>query len=136
MIPFIHLHVHSQYSLLDGQAAVKGIVDKAIANGMRGVALTDHGNMFGIKELHDYVNKKNSAVNDAIKALKKKIEEEQAKDYPDEDVVANLRIDINEQEKKLFKPIFGCEAYVANTDMHTHTDKRDIGLECLDRWIL
>ena len=127
MIPFIHLHVHSQYSLLDGQAAVKGIVDKAIANGMRGVALTDHGNMFGIKELHDYVNKKNSAVNDAIKALKKKIEEEQAKDYPDEDVVANLRIDINEQEKKLFKPIFGCEAYVANTDMHTHTDKRDIG---------
>ena len=48
MIPFIHLHVHSQYSLLDGQAAVKGIVDKAIANGMRGVALTDHGNMFGI----------------------------------------------------------------------------------------
>ena len=127
MIPFIHLHVHSQYSLLDGQAPVKGIVDKAIANGMRGVALTDHGNMFGIKELHDYVNKKNSDVNGAINDLKKKLKEEQEKETPDADVIANLKIDINEQEGKLFKPIFGCEAYVANGDMHSHTDKRDIG---------
>ncbi|MBR5030567.1 MAG: PHP domain-containing protein, partial [Muribaculaceae bacterium] len=127
MIPFIHLHVHSQYSLLDGQAPVKGIVDKAIANGMRGVALTDHGNMFGIKELHDYVNKKNSDVNSAIKEIKKQLEEEQSKETPDADVIANLKIDLNNQESKLFKPIFGCEAYVANTDMHTHTDKRDIG---------
>ena len=127
MIPFVHLHVHSQYSILDGQAPVKGIVDKAIANGMKGVALTDHGNMFGIKELHDYVNKKNSDVNSAIKDLKKKLEEEQAKEYPNEDVVANLKIDLNEQESKLFKPIFGCEAYVANDDMHSHTDNRDYG---------
>ena len=127
MIPFVHLHVHSQYSILDGQAPVKGIVDKAIANGMKGVALTDHGNMFGIKELHDYVNKKNSDVNSAIKDLKKKLEEEQAKEYPNEDVVANLKIDLNEQESRLFKPIFGCEAYVANDDMHSHTDNRDYG---------
>ncbi len=127
MLPFIHLHVHSQYSLLDGQAPVKGIVDKAIANGMRGVALTDHGNMFGIKELHDYVNKKNSDVTSAIKEIKKKLEEEQAKATPDTDAIANLKIDLNEQEGKLFKPIFGCEAYVANKDMHSHTDKRDIG---------
>ena len=59
MIPFVHLHVHSQYSILDGQAPVKSLVDKAIANGMRGMAITDHGNMFGIKEFHDYVNKLN-----------------------------------------------------------------------------
>ena len=127
MLPFIHLHVHSQYSLLDGQAPVKGIVDKAIANGMRGVALTDHGNMFGIKELHDYVNKKNADVVSAIKEIKKKIDEEQDKVTPSADVIANLKIDLNEQESKLFKPIFGCEAYVANTDMRSHTDKRDIG---------
>ena len=127
MLPFIHLHVHSQYSLLDGQAPVKGIVDKAIANGMRGVALTDHGNMFGIKELHDYVNKKNADVVSAIKEIKKKIDEEQDKATPSADVIANLKIDLNEQESKLFKPIFGCEAYVANTDMRSHTDKRDIG---------
>ncbi len=127
MLPFIHLHVHSQYSLLDGQAPVKGIVDKAIANGMRGVALTDHGNMFGIKELHDYVNKKNADVVSAIKEIKKKIDEEQDKATPSADVIANLKIDLDEQESKLFKPIFGCEAYVANTDMRSHTDKRDIG---------
>ena len=47
MIPFTHLHVHSQYSILDGQASIKALVDKAVADGMRGMALTDHGNMFG-----------------------------------------------------------------------------------------
>ena len=62
MNPFIHLHVHSQYSLLDGQASVKALVDKAISNDMKGLALTDHGNMFGAKEFFNYVNKKNGAV--------------------------------------------------------------------------
>ena len=71
MQPFVHLHVHSQYSVLDGQASVKALVDKAIANGMRGIALTDHGNMFGIKELTDYVNKKNKDVDGEIKNQKK-----------------------------------------------------------------
>ncbi|MBO7313691.1 MAG: PHP domain-containing protein, partial [Alistipes sp.] len=50
MYPFVHLHVHSQYSLLDGQASIPKLVDKAIADCMPGIALTDHGNMFGIKE--------------------------------------------------------------------------------------
>lgn len=59
MEDFIHLHVHSQYSILDGMAQIPKMVDKAIANGMRGMALTDHGNMFGIKELFDYTNKVN-----------------------------------------------------------------------------
>ena len=59
MIPFVHLHVHSQYSILDGMAPVKSLVDKAIADGMRGMAITDHGNMYGIKEFHDYVTKLN-----------------------------------------------------------------------------
>ena len=94
MIPFVHLHVHSQYSILDGQAPVKALVDKAIADGMRGMAITDHGNMFGIKEFHDYVTK-----------LNKKCAEGQEK----------------------FKPIIGCEVYVAERDRHEHLDKRDIG---------
>ncbi len=51
---FTHLHVHSRYSLLDGMATVHDIVDKCIASGMNAVALTDHGNMYGIKELLDY----------------------------------------------------------------------------------
>ncbi len=81
MEDFVHLHVHSQYSLLDGQSSIKGMVDKAVADGMRGLALTDHGNMFGVKELYDYC------------------------------------MDVNKQRKKdglePFKPIFGCEMYVA-----------------------
>ena len=94
MIPFVHLHVHSQYSILDGMAPVKALVDKAIADGMRGMAITDHGNMYGIKEFHDYVGKING---------------KRGKD----------------EEK--FKPIFGCEVYVANRDRHDRNDKRDNG---------
>ena len=56
MEDFIHLHVHTYYSILDGQSKIKSLVDKAIANGMRGMAITDHGNMFGVKELADYVS--------------------------------------------------------------------------------
>ena len=55
MQDFVHLHVHTYYSILDGQASIKRLVDKAIANGMQGMAVTDHGDMFGIKEFHDYV---------------------------------------------------------------------------------
>lgn len=62
MQDFVHLHVHTQYSILDGQASIPRLVDKAIANGMRGIAVTDHGDMFGIKEFFNYVNKKNGGM--------------------------------------------------------------------------
>ncbi|MDD4226099.1 MAG: DNA polymerase III subunit alpha [Mariniphaga sp.] len=52
MIPFTHLHVHSQYSILDGAASVSDLVGKAKEDGMSALALTDHGIMFGIKEFH------------------------------------------------------------------------------------
>ncbi len=61
MRDFVHLHVHTQYSLLDGQASIPKLVDKALKDGMRGMAVTDHGNMFGIKDFFDCcadVNKK------------------------------------------------------------------------------
>ena len=73
MRPFVHLHVHSQYSLLDGQASIPKLVDKAIADGMPGIALTDHGNMFGVKEFFNYISKKNGARRDKIKTLQKLI---------------------------------------------------------------
>ncbi|MBQ7419391.1 MAG: DNA polymerase III subunit alpha [Prevotella sp.] len=66
MEDFVHLHVHTYYSILDGQSSIKKLVDKAIGNGMRGMAITDHGDMFGIKEFHDYVggiNKKRKKEN-------------------------------------------------------------------------
>ena len=56
MEDFIHLHVHTYYSILDGQSKIKNLVDKAIGDGMKGMAITDHGDMFGIKEFHDIVN--------------------------------------------------------------------------------
>ena len=52
MVQFTHLHVHSQYSILDGAASVSALVEKAKADGMTALALTDHGTMFGIKEFH------------------------------------------------------------------------------------
>ncbi len=81
MQDFVHLHVHTYYSILDGQSSVQKLVDKAVADGMRGMAITDHGNMFGVKELYNYCCKVNS---------KRK-----------------------EEGKEPFKPIFGCEMYVA-----------------------
>ena len=57
MSQFVHLHVHTQYSILDGQASIPNLVDKAIADGQPGIAVTDHGNMFGIKEFYNYVKK-------------------------------------------------------------------------------
>ena len=68
---FTHLHVHSQYSLLDGKASIKELVDAAVADGMHGLALTDHGNMYGIKEFYNYVNKVNGGLDDdkKIKAI-------------------------------------------------------------------
>jgi len=44
---FTHLHVHSEFSLLDGQSRIKRLVEATIAGGMNALALTDHGGMYG-----------------------------------------------------------------------------------------
>ena len=64
---FTHLHVHSHYSMLDGMSKVPDLIKKAKKNGMYAMALTDHGNMFGIKDLVDTCNKENGKVKDMIK---------------------------------------------------------------------
>ena len=95
MQDFVHLHVHTYYSLLDGQASIQKLVDKAVADGMKGMAITDHGVMFGIKEFHDYclgVNKKR-----------------------------------HKEGLDPFKPIFGCEMYVARHGQKEQKDKDDRG---------
>ena len=125
MTPFIHLHVHTQYSVLDGQASVTALVDKAIADGMPGLAITDHGNMFGIKEYYNYVKKKNGKINDQIKATKSALEE--ATQANDTEAIAARTKEIKELNAKIFKPIFGCEMYVAKESLHTHVDKKDTG---------
>ncbi len=122
---FVHLHVHTQYSLLDGQASIAALVDKAMADGMRGIAVTDHGNMFGIKEFFNYVNKKNSKTRDAIKSAKSDLDK--AVKEGDDAAAATAREQIAALEAKIFKPIFGCEMYVANKTLYEQTDKRDTG---------
>ena len=92
MLDFVHLHVHTQYSILDGQAAINKLVDKAIADGMRGIAITDHGNMMGIKEFFNCVKKKNKG----------------------------------KSEEDMFKPIIGCEVYVAERRLFNRELKEDM----------
>ncbi len=53
MSSFVHLHVHTQYSILDGASGVKSLIKRAGVLGMEALAITDHGNMFGVKEFHD-----------------------------------------------------------------------------------
>ena len=128
MQDFVHLHVHTQYSLLDGQASVSRLVDKAMKDGMKGIAVTDHGNMFGIKEFYNYVNKKNSGPRGEIKDLKKRIAELENVSPRDAEAEAELAVCRNkvvEAEGKLFKPIIGCEMYVARRTMDKREGKPD-----------
>lgn len=50
---FVHLHVHTQYSILDGLSDIKKLFARAQELGMPGIAITDHGNMYGVKDFHD-----------------------------------------------------------------------------------
>ncbi|MBQ0073434.1 MAG: DNA polymerase III subunit alpha [Prevotella sp.] len=92
MQDFIHLHVHTYYSILDGQSSIKALLKKAAADGMRGMAITDHGNMFGVKELFDECNKLNK--------------------------------DRKKEGLEPFKPIFGCEMYVARRGKEQKEDAK------------
>jgi DNA polymerase-3 subunit alpha len=127
MIDFVHLHVHTQYSLLDGQASVSALVDKAIADGMKGIAVTDHGSMFAIKEFCNYVNKKNGPVNGEIKDLKKQLalleKEEDSADRQER--ITECKAKLEEAKSRIFKPIIGCEMYVARRSMDKKEGKPD-----------
>ena len=174
MSKFVHLHVHSQYSILDGQASIQRLVDKAMADGQPGIAVTDHGDMFGIKEFYNYVKKQNGKKHDKIKTLKKllaglekllaessdpaarlrQLKEELAalegrkNDSPeDAEACAAARAHVEEvesmqkefgfdpaaaQEKMAgleavpdFKPIIGCEVYVARRRLQDKEGKQD-----------
>ncbi len=122
---FVHVHVHTQYSLLDGQASINSLVDKAIADGMPALAITDHGNMFGIKEFFNYVKKKNGGTKKAIKEAEGKLSAAQEAGNAEE--AAELEAEIAKLKAKYLKPIIGCEMYVAKEDLHQHVDNHDKG---------
>ena len=128
MEPFIHLHVHTQYSLLDGQASIDALINKAYADGMRAIAVTDHGNMFGIKEFFNKVNKKNGKVEGTIKDLQKELKTLGAKEERTDEENARLAEIPGLLEKAqgdLFKPIIGCECYCARNHRLQKTEKED-----------
>ena len=54
---FVHLHVHTQYSILDGMSSIEHLFNRAEEMGMPGLAITDHGNMYGIKEFYKFAKK-------------------------------------------------------------------------------
>ncbi len=118
MQPFVHLHVHSQYSLLDGQASIARLVDKAMKDGMKALALTDHGVMYGVKDFVNYISKKNAPVKAKIKKIENELKALQGKSSA-EDIVAlelELKNKLELEQKNLFKPIIGCEFYTGNTE--------------------
>ena len=128
MEPFIHLHVHTQYSLLDGQASIDALIDKASKDGMRAIAVTDHGVMFGIKEFFNKVNKKNSKPQGVIKDSEKALKPLLAKSDPtaeEQQQIAELQEKIAEAKASIFKPILGCECYCARNGRHSKLATQD-----------
>ncbi len=132
MHDFVHLHVHTQYSILDGQASIPRLVDKAIADGMKGIAITDHGNMFGIKEFWNYVNKKNSERKKKVAEAMGLIERLENGTATDEDkgdnpeqALADARAKLAKLPKEDFKAIIGCEVYVARNGLAVKNSKED-----------
>lgn len=118
MQPFAHLHVHSQYSTLDGQASIRGIVDKAMSDGMPAIALTDHGVMYGVKDFINYVNRTKSQVKKDLEKLQAELD----KNPNNQKTI----LEIESLNKKLnFKPIIGCECYCARRDRFQMNDKVD-----------
>lgn len=121
MSSFVHLHVHSYYSVLDGMSSISGLVDKAVKSGMHSIALTDHGNMFGVKEFYNYVKKKNAKIKDQIKTLEKELKNADL----DPDKKTELENQLVQVRSQLFKPILGCEAYVARRDRKSKEVQED-----------
>ena len=131
MPQFVHLHVHSQYSILDGQASIQRLVDKAMADGQPGIAITDHGDMFGIKEFYNYVKKVKGKLKDKATECEKRLAElregtaEAAGGDASAEIAACER-QLEELHRKMaFKPIIGCEVYVARRRLSDKEGKPD-----------
>ena len=120
---FTHLHVHSHYSMLDGMSKVPDLVAKCKKNGMYSLALTDHGNMFGIKDFADTVNKENGKVKDAIKEQQAIIGKPESTE--EEKIAAQQQIE--KLNKQFFKPIFGIETYCAPISIDKRDGRQDRG---------
>ncbi|MBB3701611.1 DNA polymerase III subunit alpha [Alloprevotella rava] len=139
MEDFVHLHVHTQYSILDGQSSISALLKKAMKDGMRGMAITDHGNMMGIKDFFNTSKKEIKKAKDELAAAQAKMEALQAGIYKrpeedpnagmsDEELLKNIEAQMPLLERRAnFKPIFGCEMYVARRSMTLKEGRQDQG---------
>ncbi len=127
MSQFVHLHVHSEYSTLDGASKVPALVEKALTDGMKALAITDHGNMFGTKEFFNYVAKKNKKFDEQIEALQTQIQELEKQEQTEEraNQIEQLKQEISAAQQSKFKPIIGCEVYVAVNGRYDKRGKED-----------
>ena len=117
MQQFVHLHVHSYYSVLDGQSSIEGLLEEAKKNGQPGMALTDHGVMLGIKAFSDGAeNLRSSKIKDLKKRLSGAADSEKQE----------IEREINEWKEWTFKPILGCECYVARNGRFNKSTKSDL----------
>ena len=114
MPQFTHLHVHSHYSILDGMSKIPDLIKKCKKNGMYAMALTDHGNMYGIKDLLDTAKKENGKVKDAIKEQQAIIDNAEASAEEKQEAVRQMEI----LKGQIFKPIIGIEAYCARRTLY------------------
>ena len=129
MSQFVHLHVHTQYSILDGQASIPKLVDKALADGQPGIAVTDHGNMFGIKEFYNYTKKVKGKFKEKAAACEARIaalrDGSEVVDDPAAEI-ARCEKELEELRRKAaFKAIIGCEVYVARRTLYDKEGKPD-----------
>ena len=129
MEPFVHLHVHTQYSLLDGQTSIDALIDKAFKDKMPAVAITDHGSMFGIKEFYNKAKKRNGKTFGAIKDCDKEITTLKAKENPEDAdlaLISELEDKKKQYKSELLKPIIGCECYCARRGRHSKDGREDL----------
>jgi len=115
--------------MLDGQASIDALIEKAQKDGMRAIAVTDHGNMFGIKEFYNKVHKKNSKYLGTIKDCEKELNTLNDKSNPsEEDLQRMMKLSdkIEDCKNSLFKPIIGCECYCARNGRHNKDGKENL----------
>ncbi len=139
---FTHLHVHSHYSILDGMSKVPALIEKCMKTGMTSMALTDHGNMFGIKDLMDSTNSFNSKPKKKVAECEENIAKEKAtiaSTEKTEEDKAKARTRLEELENELpklqekaanfvpFKPIIGIETYCAPVSISKRDGREDRG---------
>ena len=108
MKPFVHLHLHTEYSLLDGMARIKSVVKRAKELNMPAIAMTDHGNMYGAVQFND------ECVSAGIKPIKRKLLHSAKQSYDSALVCARSGVGVLRKRLARTPSVEGCSAQFAS----------------------